>query len=445
MGAYLGCTIREERSQDKWAQRARGGEKRNPAPPAGKGPPGGGNAPPPDENGLQAEDEMASGGDAEGVSGRNGSGGDCRAKRLLQKEKEVQPHPDDDKQLQDEEQPRAPQNHAGGAWRYRACVDMVHGKIEAIVMKREVKCQFSRPPAYAPTQSSDAHPVSDGQRRGKEAGIQRARMRVEKRKLPKGESKVPLLRVRPLAAGSEFLRDRRHPRAPHEEVQYAEHATRDSKGKGTKARRDARTAGRARQRIRAQRRDARAVVLRLMRVAVAGGGDRGRGGVGETEEERERTRRSGGRWTEEWCVWRANEKERGEDTSTKETQLAMEGKYGGRAQRNRGRGEEGWTTRAKITKGSAKRVVEGEVKRQDAVPAREGGSRAAREGEEGGGERDSGGADVHCDANTVVHRALWRVDESRRDEDDEKEMHQELSDLWIAEFDVATRGGAHRH
>ncbi|KAJ7303108.1 hypothetical protein DFH08DRAFT_825957 [Mycena albidolilacea] len=55
-----------------------------------------------------------------------------------------------------------------------------------------------------------------------------------------------------------------------------------------------------------------------------------------TEEERKRTRWSGGRWTNEWCVWRANERELGEGTSTKDTQQAMEGKHGGRAQRNRG-------------------------------------------------------------------------------------------------------------
>jgi hypothetical protein len=59
-------------------------------------------------------------------------------------------------------------------------------------------------------------------------------------------------------------------------------------------------------------------------------------------------------------VWRANEKEWGEVTSAKDTQSAMEGKHGGRAQKNRGRGEEGWTTRARIRKGNTKRVVEGE-------------------------------------------------------------------------------------
>ncbi|KAJ7440873.1 hypothetical protein FB451DRAFT_1191336 [Mycena latifolia] len=63
----------------------------------------------------------------------------------------------------------------------------------------------------------------------------------------KGETaKVPLLR--PLAAGSEIQRDRRHLRAPHEEVQDAAHAARNSKGKGTKPRRDARAAGGPRQR-----------------------------------------------------------------------------------------------------------------------------------------------------------------------------------------------------
>ncbi|KAJ7040883.1 hypothetical protein C8F04DRAFT_1177489 [Mycena alexandri] len=61
-----------------------------PAPPAEKCPPGGGNAPPPDENGLRAKNETVAGGDADSVPARtsSGSGGDRRAKRLLQKEKE---------------------------------------------------------------------------------------------------------------------------------------------------------------------------------------------------------------------------------------------------------------------------------------------------------------------------------------------------------------------
>jgi hypothetical protein len=52
--------------------------------------------------------------------------------------RKAMPHPDDDEQLQDEERPGAPHNHAGGAWRYRARVDLVRGKIEAIAIKREV-------------------------------------------------------------------------------------------------------------------------------------------------------------------------------------------------------------------------------------------------------------------------------------------------------------------
>jgi hypothetical protein len=108
---------------------------------------------------------------------------------------------------------------------------------------------------YTPTHSSDIHPASGGQRQGNAREIKRARVMTEKRKLPeagrhvsrKGETaKVPLLR--PLAAGSEFQRNRRHLRAPHEKVQYAEHAARNLKDKGTKPRRDARAAGRARQR-----------------------------------------------------------------------------------------------------------------------------------------------------------------------------------------------------
>jgi hypothetical protein len=56
-------------------------------------------------------------------------------------------------------------------------------------------------------------------------------------------AKVPLFG--PLAAGSELQRDRRHLRAPHEDVQYTEHAGQNSTGKSTKPRRDARAAGRA--------------------------------------------------------------------------------------------------------------------------------------------------------------------------------------------------------
>jgi hypothetical protein len=63
-------------------------------------------------------------------------------KRKVEKNnrRKAEPHPDDDEQLQDEEeQPRAPHNYAGGAWRYRARVDIVPRKIETIVMKRGVK------------------------------------------------------------------------------------------------------------------------------------------------------------------------------------------------------------------------------------------------------------------------------------------------------------------
>ncbi|KAJ7459382.1 hypothetical protein FB451DRAFT_1182410 [Mycena latifolia] len=135
-------------------------------------------------------------------------------------------------------------------------------------------------------------------------------------------------------------------------------------------------------RLRAQRRDARAVVLRWSRVVVteeevalvvvegrSSRKEHGQRRVGvceervETEEkreeeQRERTRQSGGRWMEEWCVWRADERERGQGANTKEKLSAMEGKYGWRAQRHRGeRG--GRTTRASITKEGANRVWRG--------------------------------------------------------------------------------------
>jgi hypothetical protein len=109
----------------------------------------------------------------------------------------TQPHAADDGELQDdEEQPREPHNRAGGAWRYRAHAGIVSGKIEAIVMKREVKCELSRPSVYAPTHSSDVHPASDGQRpevyrsdEGGEPKTPEARMHVS---LFRKTARVPL-------------------------------------------------------------------------------------------------------------------------------------------------------------------------------------------------------------------------------------------------------------
>ncbi|KAF8200570.1 hypothetical protein K438DRAFT_1758779 [Mycena galopus ATCC 62051] len=95
------------------------------------------------------------------------------------------PHPDDDEQLQDgEEQPRAAHSHADAAWRHRARVEIVPGEIEGIAMKRGVKSELSRPSVYAPSHSSDVHPASDGQGRGKARSIRRKQMRVENRKPP---------------------------------------------------------------------------------------------------------------------------------------------------------------------------------------------------------------------------------------------------------------------
>ncbi|KAJ7936372.1 hypothetical protein B0H13DRAFT_2448050 [Mycena leptocephala] len=270
-------------------------------------------------------------------------------------------------------------------------------------------------------------------------------------------ARVKMSLLRPLAAGSEFQGDLR---APHEEVQYAKHAARNSKDKGRKRRWHASAAGRARQRrlgrrprihremplcgkhgrenpqnsaspqsekvkkektgkrsplthettahfhrsarLRAQRRDARAVVLRLMRVAVAGGDDGGRGGAGETEEERKRTRRSGDRGTEEWRVWRANEKEQGEGTSTKDTQGERRGRMDDEGQDYEGKLEAGggggrWQEERGV-KSHARRmrwrneggVDHGLVEKCGGRCEREGGSRAARDGEEGGGERHGG-------------------------------------------------------
>ncbi|KAJ7645722.1 hypothetical protein B0H17DRAFT_1148377 [Mycena rosella] len=366
VGAYVRCTIREERYRDgrierngkeKCAQRARGREKRN-LPPAVSKPAvcvGG----PCTSNWKVPENETASGGDADGVSVNGiGSGGDLRAKTSLQKEKEkrrrgtreessapregvtrtmgrilytsqqkitairksrknyrrkAQRHPNDEQLQDDEEQRRAPHNHAGGAWRYQSHAHIVRRKIEAIVMKREVKCELSRP--------SVERRKTTGEGAGRIAHTDEG-----------GETKTPTAKVpllRPLAAGSEFQRDRRHLRAPHEEVQYAVHASPNSKGKaqspdGTPA--HPRTAALGlRARLRAQRRNTRAVVLCLMRVAVAGGSDGGRGGVGGVEG-------------------RSSRKEHGprqvgicEERVLASCMLSvMEGKYGESVQRNRG-------------------------------------------------------------------------------------------------------------
>jgi hypothetical protein len=50
----------------------------------------------------------------------------------------AQPHVDDDEQLlDDEELLRAPNNHAGGAWKYQARAAMVHATIEAKKKKKK--------------------------------------------------------------------------------------------------------------------------------------------------------------------------------------------------------------------------------------------------------------------------------------------------------------------
>ncbi|KAJ6605218.1 hypothetical protein DFH09DRAFT_1269563 [Mycena vulgaris] len=78
---------------------------------------------------------------------------------------------------------------------------------------------------YTPTHSSDVHPASDGPRRGKARGIQRARMRWRNENSHSQSATPPPSRSRIR------IRDRRHLRAPHEEVQYVEDAVRSSKGK----------------------------------------------------------------------------------------------------------------------------------------------------------------------------------------------------------------------
>ncbi|KAJ7862435.1 hypothetical protein B0H13DRAFT_2566476 [Mycena leptocephala] len=173
----------EKNGKEKYAQ-PRGGENVEgpPAPPVGKCPPGGGH-----RKYTAAAYERSASGKSPSMAcpwrmstylwGKNWLG---QAKRLLQNEKEKQPkesspHLDDDEQLRsDEEQPRAPHNHAGGAWRYRARADIVCGWIEAVVMKK-VKSVYN---------SSDVHPVSDGERRGKARGIPRAQMMGEETKNP---------------------------------------------------------------------------------------------------------------------------------------------------------------------------------------------------------------------------------------------------------------------
>ncbi|KAJ7084101.1 hypothetical protein C8R44DRAFT_862329 [Mycena epipterygia] len=124
--------------------------KGDPAPPAGRCQPGGANAPPPDEmscrrkmrrrfSGRSSDKEVAAKGQREKKTTWNTrrelSDGENHlhvpAKNNGEKKsrknnrREAQPHPDDDEQLQgNEEEPGAPQNHAGGVWRYRARVDI---------------------------------------------------------------------------------------------------------------------------------------------------------------------------------------------------------------------------------------------------------------------------------------------------------------------------------
>ncbi|KAJ7455683.1 hypothetical protein B0H11DRAFT_1926070 [Mycena galericulata] len=272
------------------------------------------------------------------------------------------PHPNDDEQHQDEEQPKAPHNHA--------------------VVRRLI------------------HPRSSQQARTTTGEGVRYTTRTDEG----GETKTL----------DGFQRDRRHVRARHEEVQYAEHAAQNSKGKGTKPRQDAAqrvepvkegwvtprsAAPRLQAHLRAQRRDARAVVLLLMRIAVAGGGNRRRVALevvegrssrkehgqrqarvcderllvsyllvkrdqrGEERRTEGKRRRSGGRWTEERCVWRANEKEQGEGTSTEETlsdEEKVRGKRRGRMD-DKGQDYEGKHEAG----GGGGRMVLARMKRQD--------------------------------------------------------------------------------
>ncbi|KAJ7884400.1 hypothetical protein B0H14DRAFT_2564451 [Mycena olivaceomarginata] len=169
------------------------------APPAGRCPPGGGNAPPPDEIGqLRRHSARTDGVSVDGGVPVVGSGGDRRPKRLLQKEKRssnkdhliaakekttwnsrelseerrgdkdngaIPQHILAKKNGDKEKTSRSSKEHhtitAGGAWRYRARGDMVRAKIAAIVMERQVKCELS------PRFGVCVHPSSDGQRRGK--------------------------------------------------------------------------------------------------------------------------------------------------------------------------------------------------------------------------------------------------------------------------------------
>ncbi|KAJ7770064.1 hypothetical protein B0H16DRAFT_1452426 [Mycena metata] len=107
---------------------------------------------------------------------------------------------------------KSPHNYAGDAWRYRARVNIVRGKIEVIARKRKEQCELGRPLVYASTQRVADN---DGGRRGVYSAY---------------ETPVTTARV-PLAAGSESQRDRRHLRAPDREVQYAEQSVGNSKGK----------------------------------------------------------------------------------------------------------------------------------------------------------------------------------------------------------------------
>ncbi|KAJ7351551.1 hypothetical protein DFH08DRAFT_806271 [Mycena albidolilacea] len=119
----------------------------------------------------------------------------------------AQPYPDDDEQLQDDEEPpRAPHNHAGGAWSPR------EDRGDSNEMRSEM-----RPPRIR-TDSFVRRPSNErGTTTGEARGIQRARMKLENENCCRKEGMSREKARQPkyhsparLSVGSESQRDRRH-------------------------------------------------------------------------------------------------------------------------------------------------------------------------------------------------------------------------------------------
>ncbi|KAF8147229.1 hypothetical protein K438DRAFT_1944227 [Mycena galopus ATCC 62051] len=177
-------------------------------------------------------------------------------------------------------------------------------------MKREGKSEHSRPSVYAPSHSSDVHPASDGQGRGKARSIQRERMRTGQLKChfsalsqedqnPSEIADIRELRMK-LCNTRSMLHQTRRARAqtpngtPAQRVEHIKEGWGDVRASKSKR-------GNATHDLRVRPSYWRALAglssgaaekgpMRLVCVAVAGGDDGGREGAGLREERRPKRR-----------------------------------------------------------------------------------------------------------------------------------------------------------